>query len=118
MIERHVGLTELLNMVNDYHERSQGVSELREVTVSLDEVVLRCFGWVDLDASREHRTTDVGLRYVMPEESRIAMLNRLLELNHQRYAEEVDAGLHDSKAKKPRTKRSPKKASEDQGELL
>src|SRR5204863_5631428 len=38
------------------------------------------------------------------------ILDRLLALNHQRYADEVKAGLHDkksSKTKKPKAKRAP-----------
>ena len=38
------------------------------------------------------------------------VLDRLLELNHQRYAEEVAAGLHDKKANKPAAKRDPNPA--------
>ncbi|NTV62837.1 MAG: hypothetical protein HGA65_04785, partial [Oscillochloris sp.] len=43
-----------------------------------------------------HQTRQ-GLRYTISEASRRTVLDRLLALNHQRYAEEVAAGLHDKK---------------------
>jgi len=50
------------------------------------------------------------------------VLDRLLELNHQRYAEEVAQGLHD-KGKKKKSKTSKTKESKtvdkiEQGELF
>jgi hypothetical protein len=54
--------------------------------------------------------TKQGIRYTISEEARREVLDRLLELNHQRYAEEVAAGLHDKKANRPAAKRDPKPA--------
>lgn len=36
------------------------------------------------------------------------ILDRLLLLNHERYAEEVEQGLHDKKAKKAKKRTKPK----------
>ena len=48
-----------------------------------------------------------------------ATLDRLLELNHQRYAEEVAAGLHATKSKKSSGKGNRKKnGNDEQGSLL
>lgn len=44
--------------------------------------------------------TKQGTRYTISETARREVLDRLLELNHQRYAEEVAEGLHDKKASK------------------
>ena len=44
--------------------------------------------------------TKQGIRYTISETARREILDRLLELNHQRYAEELADGLHDKKAKK------------------
>jgi hypothetical protein len=40
-------------------------------------------------------TTKQGVRYTISEPARREVFDRLLALNHQRYAEEVVAGLHD-----------------------
>lgn len=41
------------------------------------------------------------------------MLDRLLELNHQRYAEEVAQGLHDKGKKKAKSTKSGVKKGKD-----
>ncbi len=41
-----------------------------------------------------------GLRFTISEEARREVLARLLALNHQRYEEEVKAGLHAKKGGK------------------
>lgn len=38
-----------------------------------------------------------GLRFTINEAARREVLDRLLALNHERYAEEVKQGLHDKK---------------------
>jgi hypothetical protein len=52
--------------------------------------------------------TKQGERYTLSEPARRTVLDRLLALNHQRYAEEVKAGLHDKGAKKAKTARKGK----------
>jgi hypothetical protein len=60
-----------------------------------------------------------GERYTFSEPARRTVLDRLLQLNHQRYAEEVAAGLHD-KGKKAngQGRQKASTASPPQGELL
>ena len=41
-----------------------------------------------------------GIRFTISETARREVLDRLLKLNHQRYAEEVTQGLHDKKKAK------------------
>lgn len=41
-----------------------------------------------------------GVRYTIREPARREVLARLLALNHERYAEEVKAGLYEKKGKK------------------
>ena len=74
---------------------------------------LPAYGWQDLDLNHDFHETKQGIRYTISEVARREVLNRLLELNHQRYAEEVAAGLHDKKAKKTAgANRGRKKKSE------
>lgn len=74
--------------------------------------VAAAYGWSDLDLGHGFHATKQGIRYTLSESARREVLDRLLALNHQRYAEELAAGLHEkkSKAKKPATKRATKKA--------
>ena len=66
---------------------------------------------VVVDARRqviEHCPAGRDLRYTIGPWAQREILDRLLELNHERYAEEVAKGLHDKK--KARTTRAPKPA--------
>jgi hypothetical protein len=83
--------------------------------------VAAAYGWDDLDLEHGFHETKQGLRYTISEAARRTVLDRLLALNHQRYAEEVAVGLHDKgssrkAAKAPR--RGGKKQVEGQGELF
>ena len=51
-------------------------------------------------------STKQGERFTLSEPARREVLDRLLALNHQRYAEEVKAGLHEKGAKKGKGKRA------------
>ena len=44
--------------------------------------------------------TPQGIRYTVSEPARREVFGRLLELNHQRHQEEVQAGLHEKKEKR------------------
>ena len=61
--------------------------------------------------------TKQGVRFSIREPARREILDRLLALNHERYAEEVKAGLHDKGAKK-KGKRGKAKSAEPEGELF
>jgi len=54
--------------------------------------------------------TKQGIRFTISEPARREVLQRLLKLNHERFAEEVAQGLHDKKkpaAKKATPKKKP-----------
>lgn len=60
--------------------------------------------------------TKQGTRYTISETARREVLDRLLELNHQRYAEEVADGLHEKKASKHTgAKHTPRAATTNAG---
>lgn len=48
--------------------------------------------------------TEQGIRYTLSEPAHREVLDRLLALNHQRYAKELAAGLHEKKNGKARKK--------------
>ena len=74
------------------------------------------YGWKDLELDHHHWETPQGMRFTVSSAAKDEILDRLLELNHQRYAEEVAAGLHDKKAQK--VPKRAKAANDDQGSLL
>jgi hypothetical protein len=89
-------------------------------TASL-QCVVEVYGWSDLDLGHAFHATKQGERYTLSEPARRTVLDRLLALNHQRYAEEVKAGLHDKGAKKGKSRGSrtaATSAAPAQGELI
>jgi hypothetical protein len=94
MSRRSVGITRLLNMVHDDAARGTDVEELREAQRDVDRSVSAAYGWTDFELDHDFRETALGLRYTISEAVKTEALDRLLELNHQRHAEEVAQGLH------------------------
>jgi hypothetical protein len=60
----------------------------------MDEAVASAYGWTDVDLGHDFRETSQGARFTISPAARQEILDRLLELNHQRYREEVEQGLH------------------------
>lgn len=96
---REGGMT---NVLNAFHSEVDGVPEaLITAQQDVDEATLEAYGWSDLSATRDFvEDGRAGVRRLPTKSVRIEMLDRLLELNHQRYAEEVSKGLHDKGSKK------------------
>lgn len=88
--------------------------QLRALHVQMDQAVLAAYGW--------HQPSDAGpaidlrhdfyevdylpendrVRYTIHPDARKEILKRLLQLNHQLYAEEEGRGLHKKKGNKPK----------------
>jgi hypothetical protein len=103
MLTRNAGLTATYNLVHDHGCQDAGIEELREIHRLTDEAVVRAYGWGDLLAAglgHGFHDTRQGPRYTTAPAVKQEILDRLLELNHARYAEEVNAGLHVKRAKK------------------
>ncbi|MCT7992560.1 BREX-1 system adenine-specific DNA-methyltransferase PglX [Laspinema olomoucense] len=111
MQNRQEGLTKTYNRFHDPEETAEDIQTLRELHQKMDNAVATAYGWTDLDLSHGFHETKQGLRFTISEEARREVLDRLLQLNHQRYAEEVAAGLHDKKKGKSKGKKSPKNTS-------
>lgn len=97
MIANAEGLTKTYNRVHNPNDDSPGIPRLRELHRELDHAVRDAYGWDNLDLDHGFHETSQGVRYTIGPAARTEILDRLLELNHQRYAEEVAAGLHDKK---------------------
>jgi hypothetical protein len=101
MLDRQEGLTKTYNRVHDPEESADDIVRLRELHVELDRAVRDAYGWTDLDLGHGFHPTKFGVRYTFAPVPRQEVLDRLLELNHERYADEVRRGLHG----KPKAKR-------------
>jgi hypothetical protein len=134
------GLTKTYNRFHDPDETAPDIVRLRQLHVAMDEAVAAAYGWGDPSAgsgqalSLDHgwHETRQGLRYTISAPARREILARLLELNHQRYAEEVAAGLHEKKkgrgrrskgrgqrseARSKKKSKSPADSAEDDGQM-
>jgi len=95
-----VGLTEFSKRFHDDREVKDEMKGIRAHFREMDRAVALSYGWSDIDLGHGFHETPQGVRFTISPEARKEVLRRLLKLNHERYAEEVDAGLHDKKGKK------------------
>jgi hypothetical protein len=106
MLSRQEGLTKTYNRFHSVSEKSEDIARLRGFHVGMDQAVADAYGWSDLDLSHGFHETKQGVRYTISESARRTILAKLLELNHQRYAQEVKAGLHEKKKGKGKRRKA------------
>jgi hypothetical protein len=117
MQTRQQGLTKTYNRFHDPTCTDPDIQTLRDLHIQMDKAVAAAYGWHDLISPRspgrgaggeglnhDFHDTKQGLRFTISETARREILDRLLALNHQRYAEEVAQGLHDKKKGKGKGK--------------
>ena len=100
MLARQEGLTKTYNRFHNPAESAADIQRLRALHQQMDEAVAAAYGWTDLALGHDFHATKQGTRFTLSEPARREVLDRLLELNHRRYAEEQAAGLHDKGKKK------------------
>lgn len=102
MVRNNEGLTKTYNRFHNPGEHSPDILELRKLHAAMDRAVLDAYGWTEIRPEYTFPAQlDDSIRYTWGEDTRDDVLGKLLELNQQRYQEEVAAGLHDkTKAKK------------------
>jgi hypothetical protein len=101
------GLTKTYNRFHDPAETDPDIQQLRQLHIEMDQAVCGAYGWNDLlsqSLNHDFHDTKQGLRFTISDGARREILDRLLQLNHRRYAEEVKQGLHNKKGKKKPTK--------------
>jgi hypothetical protein len=110
-VKEGTGLTDLYNHFHNSCKSSTEIQSLRELHIEMDQAVAAAYGWTDLDLGHGFHETKQGIRFTISEAARREVLQRLLKLNHERYAEEVKQGLHGKKgaAKKAPAETKPKK---------
>ncbi|MGH3985227.1 MAG: hypothetical protein ACRDST_21695 [Pseudonocardiaceae bacterium] len=116
MLSRDSGLTKTYNLVFDRACTDEDIEELRRIHRVIDEATIRAYNWEDRIeevGGLDHGFHKVGreIRYTVGPAAQQEILDSLLELNHERYAEEVTQGLHDKK-------KSARKSAGEQEALL
>lgn len=122
-----LGMTDLYNEVHNRANLDSDIQRLRAIHVEIDEAVTASylthplaaqFGWTPLVLNHDFYETVHGWRWTVDPDVQIEMNDRLLELNHAVYEEEVRRGLHNKRGSaKPRKTVAPK-APHDRGEGL
>ncbi|MGI9000192.1 MAG: Eco57I restriction-modification methylase domain-containing protein [Pseudonocardia sp.] len=109
MLARQAGLTKTYNLVHDPSVTDPDIAELRRIHRAIDHAVVHAYGWDDLLDQIDHGFHPVAreTRYTIGPAAQREILDRLLELNHERYAEEVAKGLHDKKAQQAKRRAAP-----------
>jgi hypothetical protein len=98
--------------LHNQNDTDEGIRAIRDLHVEMDQAVAAAYGWTDLELGHGFHETKQGVRFTISESARREVLQRLLKLNHERYAEEVKQGLHSKKkgaAKKVAPKKKPAK---------
>ncbi|WP_232839299.1 hypothetical protein [Streptomyces triticisoli] len=124
MLARSMGLTATYNLVHDPDCQDQGIVELRRIHEEIDKAAIEAYGWHDLlddsgktppaNPTREtfplghgFHETDQGTRYTVGLLARTEIIDRLRELNHQAYADEVHLGQHKGVTEKKAREKHP-----------
>jgi hypothetical protein len=100
------GLTRLYNNIHDEALHEPAIIEIREIHAELDRVVCDAYGWSDIDLNYGFHRTDEGVRWTIGDAARNEILDRLLELNHERHREERERGVVGSSAASANGKRA------------
>jgi hypothetical protein len=107
------GLTKTYNRLHNPKEAAEDIHRLRELHVEMDHAVAAAYGWTDMELGHGFHETRQGVRYTISDPARREVLSRLLQLNHDRYAEELAQGLHDKQ--KPKGKGAGRKPKSQPG---
>lgn len=89
-LDRKEGATKVESRLNDPDEHSEGIELLRQLHIELDQAVVAAYGW-DLDVRHTYREVRGKRRFALDPVLAIEICDRLLELNHERHAEEATA---------------------------
>jgi hypothetical protein len=93
MLQRQLGLTKLYNLVHSNADASEDIARLRDIHREIDQATAEAYGWGDIRLDHGFHETSLGTRCTISAAARGEILQRLLQLNHQRHAEEEAAGV-------------------------
>ncbi|MGA8597876.1 MAG: hypothetical protein WB676_24430 [Bryobacteraceae bacterium] len=101
---RRVGLTDALALFNKADENSSDIAEMRQAFEQLDHGVATAYGWT-FPLDHEFYETKQGKRFTISPDAQRKALDLLLQLNHERYAQEQEAA-ESNKTRRYRRKKS------------
>ncbi|MEV0300775.1 Eco57I restriction-modification methylase domain-containing protein [Streptomyces prasinus] len=124
MLRRKAGLTDTYNMLHNPDCQDADIVGLRQMHEEIDRATIEAYGWDDLlddsgqtlpvDPSHEKfsldhgfHETEQGIRYTIGLLARTEIIDRLRQLNHQAYADEVHLGLHKGVTEKKAREKHP-----------
>ena len=81
MVDQGKGLTETYNLVHDENVQNSGIEEFRKLIIQLDNVVLKDYGWLNIDLEHGFHPTGQGTRFTISQKARDHILEKLLQLN-------------------------------------
>ena len=116
MINRQEGLTSTYNRSHNSQEKSADIARLRALHMEMDKAVAAAYGWGDLELGHGFHETRHRVRFTISDAAQREVLARLLQLNHERYEEEVRQGLHVDKKSKKKEIPGKKTTREDPGQ--
>lgn len=117
MASRQEGLTSVYNRFHTPEEISHDIVRLRELHAEMDSTIFHAYDWADINLEHGFYQTKQGVRYTLSEAARREVLDRLLSLNHERYAQE-QAEAQALAETQPRPKRKKAKAAIANPELF
>jgi hypothetical protein len=102
MSNRKIGLTSLYNLVHTATETASDVEEIRQMHIKIDRTIAEAYGWDNFELKHGFYSTPQGERFTVAQDVQTEILDRLLELNHTLYQDEIKKGLHTPEAKRRR----------------
>lgn len=82
MQARQIGLTKTYNLFHNPDCQDADITRLRSLHVEMDNAILACYGWQDIELKHDFYANDRGQTRFMPsDEARREILNRLVALN-------------------------------------
>jgi hypothetical protein len=94
MRARQLGLTKLYNLFNNPACQDEDIIEMRRLHAAMDESVLACYGWQDIDLRHDFYPNDrKKIRFTPAPEAQRELFTRLIALNQEIAAQESAAGL-------------------------
>jgi len=97
MTDRRLGLTKIYNLVNSPNvtdSANTDVCQIRELHRQLDAAVMAAYGWSDIPLGHGFHTYRQVTRWTVNPAARVEILDRLLEENFRRAAEQNDSPSH------------------------
>jgi hypothetical protein len=100
MLARQEGLTTIYNRLHNPKDTSKDINLLRALHAKMDQDVATSYSWGGIEFEHGFHQRKEGIRFTISEKARVEMLQRLLQLNHERHKEEALQGLRVQNRKK------------------